>query len=402
MKDTSKTVVLRRASQPRSSGDMLVSVRGEDGARSEPRFWIEVRDDIHGDKALSDLQRDPDVEAAAPSMPMRLIGTAGLGAPVPVTGHSPVTWGVKAVGAHESVRTGKGVKVAILDTGVNLEHSAFKGHGINFKKRNFVGGQPEDVTDTDGHGTHCAATLFGRDVDGMRIGVAPGITDVLVGKVVGDEGPTLDGLADAILWAHVEGAHILSMSLGIDFEAHRQRFVAQGMAAPQALSMALVDYAACVRLFDRLAEHVGDRHHTHRGMLIVAAAGNDSNWPLYRVKVAPPASAFGVLSVGAVRIDEGKTLQAASFSNSGALVCAPGERIVSACKDGGLESRDGTSMAVPHAAGVAALWAQARVATSKPGRFDTERLLRDIEDNLSPLDGADPDVVGGGLVRAPT
>ena len=114
-----------------------------------------------------------------------------------------------------------------------------------------------DVTDFDGHGTHCAGVIFGRDVDGMRIGVARGITDVLIGKVVGGEGPTLDGLADAINWAHLEGAHVLSMSLGIDFEAHRQAFIDQGMPGPQATSMALVDYAACIRLFDRLAEHGG-------------------------------------------------------------------------------------------------------------------------------------------------
>ncbi len=396
-----KTVVLMRARPSQADGNMLVGARGESGSDREPKFWVQVRDDVQSHKDLSDLQRDPNVAAAAPSMPMRLIGTADLGTPVAVTDRGSVTWGVKAVDPYNSVRTGRGVKVAVLDTGLDMDHPAFRNHGINFKTRNFVGGKPEDVTDTDGHGTHCAATIFGRDVDGMRIGVARGVTDVLIGKVVGDEGPTLDGLADAINWAHVEGAHILSMSLGIDFEAHRNGFLAQGMSGPQAMSMALVDYAACIRLFDRLAEHVGDRNHTHRGMLIVAAAGNESNRPLYRVKVAPPAGAFGVLSVGAVRMGKGGLPEVASFSNNGPLVCAPGERIVSACKDGGLESRDGTSMAVPHAAGVAALWAQTRAATAKPGKFEADKLLRDIEDHLLQIKGADPDDVGGGLVQAP-
>ena len=395
-----KTVVLIRARPSRADGTILVSAQGESAGEQQPALRVQVRD-ILSHKDLSDLQRDPDVEAAAPSMPIRLIGTASLGTPLPVASREPAAWGIKEVGASDSARTGKGVKVAVLDSGLNMEHPAFKNQGMNFTTRNFVGGDPKDVKDDDGHGTHCAATIFGRDVDGMRIGIARGVTDVLIGKVVGGEGPTLDGIADAINWAHLEGAHVLSMSIGIDFEAHRKAFLDQGMPGPQATSMALVDYAACIRLFDRLAEHVGDRHHTHRGMLIVAAAGNESNRPIYRVKVAPPAGASGVLSVGAVRLGGRGLLEVAAFSNHGPWFCAPGVGIISASKDGGLESRDGTSMAVPHVAGVAALWAQARVATSKPGTFEADKVLRDIEDHLKQIDGADPDDVGGGLVQAP-
>lgn len=396
-----KTVILMRAWQSRTDGTMLVSARGESGGQQQPILRVQVREDIQSHKDLSDLQRNPNVAAAAPSMPIRVIGTASLGKPR-VAGSEPVAWGIKAIRAVDSDRTGKGVKVAVLDSGLNMDHPTFKNQGINFKTRNFVGGAPDDVTDEDGHGTHCAATIFGRDVEGIRIGVARGVTEVLIGKVVGGDGATLEGIADAINWAHLEGAHVLSMSLGIDFDAHRNVFLAQGMPGPQATSMALVDYAACVRLFDRLAEHVGDRDHTHRGMLIVAAAGNESNRPTYRVKVAPPAGASGVLSVGAVRMGESGLLEVASFSNNGPRVCAPGVEIVSASKGGGLESRDGTSMAVPHVAGVVALWAQARVATSKQGTFEADKVVRDIEDHLLPIAGSDPDDVGGGLVQAPT
>lgn len=162
--------------------------RGASPTKQQPELRVQVRD-ILSHKDLSDLQRDPDVEAAAPSMPIRLISTASLGMPLPVESRDSAAWGIKAVGASDSARTGKGVKVAILDTGLCRSHPAFKDPDIRVTPRNFVGGDPLDVTDFDGHGTHCAGVIFGRDVDGMRIGVARGITDVLIGKVVGGEGP---------------------------------------------------------------------------------------------------------------------------------------------------------------------------------------------------------------------
>lgn len=139
-----KTVVLMRARPSQADGNMLVGARGESGSEREPKFWVQVRDDVQSHKDLSDLQRDPNVAAAAPSMPMRLIGTADLGTPVAVTDRGSVTWGVKAVDPYNSVRTGRGVKVAVLDTGLDMDHPAFRNHGINFKTRNFVGGKPED------------------------------------------------------------------------------------------------------------------------------------------------------------------------------------------------------------------------------------------------------------------
>ncbi|UUZ52799.1 S8 family serine peptidase [Massilia sp. H-1] len=72
--------------------------------------------------------------------------------------------------------------------------------------------------DGHGHGTHCAGTIFGRAVNGIRIGVAPGVTRALIGKVLdSDGGGSSDNIVEAMLWAVEQGAHVISMSIGMDF-----------------------------------------------------------------------------------------------------------------------------------------------------------------------------------------
>src|SRR5690606_41473924 len=89
-----------------------------------------------------------------------------------------VTWGVKAMGAYTSPFDGSGIVVAVLDTGIDPTHPAFA--GVNLTRRNFTTAGDDD---THGHGTHCAGTIFGRAVNGTRIGVAPGVTEAVIGKV---------------------------------------------------------------------------------------------------------------------------------------------------------------------------------------------------------------------------
>ena len=107
-----KTVVLIRARPSRVDGTMLVSAEGASPTKQQPELRVQVRD-ILSHKDLSDLQRDPDVEAAAPSMPIRLISTASLGMPLPVESRDSAAWGIKAVGASDSARTGKGAGVTL-------------------------------------------------------------------------------------------------------------------------------------------------------------------------------------------------------------------------------------------------------------------------------------------------
>ncbi len=167
-------------------------------------------------RELADIRRDRTVVELSAVMPMSLIRpieTNARHAGVP----PKVSWGIKQIGAIECPETGDGITVAVLDRGIDKHHSTFS--GLNMETKNFTT-DPDD--DLDGHGTHCAGTIFGRPVDGHRIGVAPGIKKALIGKVVGKDGASTDALVQALLWAYKNGAHVISMSLGIDYHGRRE------------------------------------------------------------------------------------------------------------------------------------------------------------------------------------
>jgi subtilisin family serine protease len=349
---------------------------------------------------LQEAVHDPRVRAVAPVMPTRLI------APVPrADGSGPDTedghtWGVAAVGAVASRFTGAGVSVAVLDTGVDADHPAFA--GMDLVQRDFTG---DGNGDRQGHGTHTAGTVFGRDVDGTRIGVAPGVSRALIGKVLGDQGSgDSDMLLKGVQWAADEGAHVVSMSLGYDFPGLVERLVGQGWPVDLATSSALEAYRANLRLFDALMDLLRARAAFGQDAVVVAAAGNESRRdvnPDYEIAVSLPAAAEGVVSVGALdRGDQGLTI--APFSNTFPQISAPGVGVLSARTGGGLVSLNGTSMACPHVAGVAALWWERVLAEPVPhtSATVTARLIAGADTaGISPdVDTADR---GVGVVRAP-
>ncbi len=363
------------------------------GAPTPTDVRVEMEDLNRRDIPL--VTRDADVLAVAPVMPMKLVEPVLRRATV--AGEAgDVAWGVKAVRADTSRCTGKGIVVAVLDTGIQADHPAFQ--GVTLIQRNFTN---EADTDQHGHGTHCAGTIFGRSVAGTRIGVAHGVSKALIGKVLGSGGGSSKQIVNAILWAVDNGAHIISMSLGMDFPGLARRLRERdGFPEELAVSRALEGYRANVLLFERLASLI--RAQANRSILI-AAAGNESRRrqdPRFEIAVAPPAVADGVVSVAAVgRSDSG--LAVADFSNTGANICGPGVDIASAGLAGGLLTMSGTSMAAPHVAGVAALWAE-RLA--EVGSFNALNLTAKLIGQASFNDlgaGIDPFDVGAGLVLAP-
>ncbi|MCH9647022.1 MAG: S8 family serine peptidase [Deltaproteobacteria bacterium] len=342
----------------------------------------------------SDLERDPRTRSIAPTMPMQLIAPTDT---QNVQSSAGASWGVDAVRANASPFDGSGVTVAILDTGIDPTHSAFQ--GVTLKRKNFT---TEEDDDEHGHGTHCAGIVFGQDVSGHRIGVARGIQKALIGKVLGQGGGTSGEIADAIQWAVTEGAHVISMSLGIDFPGFVKRLTTSfGMGIEPATSMALVGYRANINLFNTLAQTVRAQGAFGQGTIIVAASGNESNRPQFQIAIAPPAAAVDILGVGALQ-QGAQGLSVASFSNAEVDVSAPGVDIVSAQASGGLVSMSGTSIAAPHVAGVAALWAEKVLDANGVVKSSalTAQLVARAEN--SPLaQGFRQEDVGTGIVQAP-
>jgi subtilisin family serine protease len=317
------------------------------------------------------------------------------------------TWGARAVGALDTAFTGKGVKVAVLDTGIDNQHGSF--NGVELTEVDYTG---EGNGDTDGHGTHCAATFFGRDVQGTRIGVAPGITKAFIGKVLGKEGGGTAILLKAIREAAEAGCQIISMSLGFDFPGAVARLEDDGLPTNLAAAIALHDYGANIRLFDRLGQLLEVQTLAFANeILVFAASGNESERdknPLYEMPAASPSNAMGFTAVGAVGLDGDGRLVVPPFSNTCSVVCGPGGAVLSA-KAGtksDLVAFDGTSMATPHVAGVAALFAEKQAAEPKSVGLFRRRstLLNGIIASASHqmlAAGFDPAQVGAGLVRAP-
>ena len=396
-------VVLREAEDVRTFRvlDALPRRIGSRANLFRTRGPIDVSVTELSDREWRKLLSDRNVTAAAPVMPMKLIEPVKRGVETDPGGggRTSDSWGIAAVKADlVGDDAGEGVVVAVLDTGIDRGHPAFR--GVQITGRNFTAGEIDAFDDDDGHGTHCAGTIFGRDVGGRRIGIARGVTQAVIGKVVGPGGGSSAQIVEAVQWAISEGAHVISMSLGIDFPAYIKRLRKLDVPEPRAYSMGLSAYRENLRLFDRLAALVAV---SGSPTLLIAAAGNESQRdgnPPFELDVAPPAAADGFVSVAALeRSPSG--LRAASFSNSGAEVAAPGVDILSAVPGGGLALMSGTSMATPHVAGVAALWAENLASKNRlrASYFRTSVVGSATLEGIAKASGSDE--VGAGIVQAP-
>ncbi|HEY3631382.1 MAG TPA: S8 family serine peptidase, partial [Jatrophihabitantaceae bacterium] len=297
----------------------------------------------------------PSVHAAAMRVTKASAAKLGIGATLPAgvrklwldaRVHVDLDTNLTQIGAPQAWDAGyngKGVKVAVLDSGIDASHPDLA--GAVAASQNFT--DTADATDHFGHGTHVASIIAGRGAasDGARRGVAYGAT-LLNGKVLGDDGY---GYASSIIagmdWASTtQHADIVNLSLGFP----------PGTTEGNPVTAAV----------DRLTA----ANHT----LFVIAAGNNTCGTC----IASPADAASALTVGAVDSHD----QLADFSSRGPVpgtdavkpdITAPGVDIVAARAAGtslgtpvgdNYTTLSGTSMAAPHVAGAAADLLQARGA----------------------------------------
>lgn len=344
------------------------------------------------------MARSNDVVAFAPVMPMKLIEPFDVTDVAPADADS-VAWGIKAVGADQTTLTGSGIVVAVLDTGIDPNHAAFA--GVELVQKDFTG---EGNGDRHGHGTHCAGTIFGRDVNNTRIGVARGVTKALIGKVLGQNSGSSASIVEAIQWASQNGANVVSMSLGIDFPGFVAQLVARGTPPELATAKALEAYRANVQLFEKMAQLIKAGSPFFQTMILVAAAGNESRRNVnaeFEIGVSPPAVSDGFISVAALGEEPNGQFKVAPFSNTGAMVSGPGVNIISAKPGGGLTRMSGTSMATPHVAGVAALWAEKLRNSGGLNPTSLAAMLIASGDTANMATGFDPFDVGTGMTKVP-
>lgn len=285
------------------------------------------------------------------------------------TDTADLTWGLRATKVAESRYTGKGVRVAVLDTGFDLQHPDFLGRTV--VSRSFIAG--ETVQDGHGHGTHCIGTSCGPKLPGQgpRYGIAYE-AEIYAGKVLSNAGSGGDaGILAGISWAISQQCRVISMSLG----------------APTTLGQG---YS---RIFEQVA-----RRALNAGTLIVAAAGNESQRPGLISPVGHPANCPSIMAVAAL---DGHT-GIASFSCGGRNpqggqvdIAGPGVGVRSSWPRPMLyRSISGTSMATPHVAGIAALHAEAN-SDVRGGALGWLLLQSAMRLNLPVSD------IGAGLVQAP-
>ena len=311
-------------------------------------------------------------EQAEPDQAMQAARTR-KGEPVEFT-DCKNTWGLQATKVVDTSYSGLGIKVAVLDTGLDLNHPDFAGRMI--RSRSFIRG--EDVQDANGHGTHCIGTACGpMDPPTLpRYGVAYN-AEIYAGKVLSNRGSGSDsGILAGIEWAVNNSCAVISMSLG----------------APTRPG----------DTFSPIYERVGQRA-LKQGSLIIAAAGNESTDRATGGRLDPPnpvgypANAPSLMAVAALD----NKLQVAPFSNGsinpdgGQIdIAGPGVAVYSTWPmPDRYNTISGTSMATPHVAGIAALYAE---ATGARGMELWAWLMRDAQRMALP--GTD---VGIGLVQAP-
>lgn len=250
-----------------------------------------------------------------------------------------VPWGIERIGSrlvNAVGNTGKGIKIGILDTGIDYNHEDLKD---NYRGGyNFVGNN-NDPIDDNGHATHVAGIVAAEDNDIGVVGVAPQAYLYSVKVLAFDSTGSTSDIVSGLEWSVDNGMQIINMSLGSEYDS---------ISVSRAINNTY-----------------------NSGILIVAAAGNSGNANGSGNTMDFPAKYDSVISVGATDINDNR----AKFSSTGPKleISAPGVNILSTLNGNKNKygTLSGTSMSCPHVTGVAAL-----IMSAEPGITNTRVRIR--------------------------
>ncbi|WP_342429977.1 S8 family peptidase [Neobacillus sp. FSL H8-0543] len=258
---------------------------------------------------------------------------------------------------------GKGVTVAILDTGCDLTHLDLKEQIVG--GRNFTvddNGNPDVYKDYNGHGTHVAGTIAAIQNNDGVVGVAPE-AKLLIIKVLDKNGSgQYEWIINGLNYAIEQKADIISMSLGGPVDV------------PEL--------------------HEAIQKAVNNNILVVCAAGNEGDGNDTTDEFAYPGAYNEVIGVGAIDLERNSS----RFTNSNNEVdlVAPGEKILSTYLNGKYASLSGTSMATPHVSGAMAL-IKVLANTAFERNLSEAELYAQLIKRTVPL-GNSPKLEGNGLI----
>lgn len=330
--ESSALIVHYRQDMKRGPLENVLTARRMRLARTEV---LSCRNPFERDQLIAKLRRDPAVAWAEPDY---RFSTCSL----PNDPKFVSQWPLTKIQAPEAwgITRGKGITVAVLDTGVDFKHPDLANQVIAGPDLIDRDNDPQDL---HGHGTHVAGTIAALSNNGIDIaGVSPE-AKVLAVRVLDAQGQgSMSAIADGVLAAVNAGAQVINMSLGGPYD---------GLTLRRAVEQA-----------------------QQAGVVVVAAAGNEGS-----TRQSYPAAYPGVLAVGATNAQDQRT----NFSNYGTWVniAAPGDRILSSRLGGGTTTMSGTSMAAPHVAAAAAM-----VKAAQPN-WNAELIRRALLETGDPASG---------------
>ncbi|MFA6004442.1 MAG: S8 family peptidase [Elusimicrobiota bacterium] len=311
--------------------------------------WIEALPSFQGTAF-------PSVESVLGSLPkLNLSQTAGMS----ISALRPeIPWGVERLRAPAAwdYTEGKGVRVAVVDTGINFEHKDLRGKVDGGYDAFTKSEAREAYLDKNGHGTHVAGTIAAIRNNKGVVGVAPRARLYAVRVLDADGSGSIAGIIDGLIWCANNGIQVANMSLG-------------SSQPSDTLQRAL-------------------RYAKSRGVIVVAAAGNSGG------SVGYPASYPETIAISASDPKD----KIAVFSSRGPEVkfIAPGVNVVSTSMDGDYANFSGTSMATPHVAGLVAL----AVSQGWVGMDGPDGVMEQLKKAAKKLPGLKDTEQGYGMIDA--